>query len=165
MKDWPTVWDPVPLDGRTPLTIRGRHIFGHIAGSTPLRGRAVSLDRFLTAGHRERRDGQHVPTGLLLRGGLPVAEVHAWPDRFGIACSGLLRPRGITASAMIERATPWPRWQVEGLTAHLVGIELDTSTQPVLSSLAAADLRQRALGRIDTARREHALSRIARARR
>ena len=166
MTDWLTYWDRPPMDRRTPLTVRGAHVFGHITGSGPVHGRPVTLAHFLTRDLRKTASGVQVPTGVLTVGGRPVAEVTAWTDRHGIACSGrLLRPEAIAASAGLQGADPWPQWQIVSDVAHLVAVELEISQPPLIAGLAAADARERALARINTTRRDHALQRIERARR
>lgn len=166
MVEWRTYWDRPPMDRRTPLTVRGVHVFGHLAASGPVMGRPITLDLFLTAGIRNTTKGR-VPTGVLTAGGLPAAEVTAWVDRFGIACAGrLIRPAALTASASLHGADPWPKWQIVGDAAHLIGVELDRSRPPLVAGLAAADARRsRAEARIAAVRREHALNRIDKARR
>lgn len=164
---WPTFWDRVPLDRRTALTTRGAHIFGHIAGPGPIHGRPVSLGQFLTAGLRRNAAGRVVHTGVLTAAGRPAAEVIAWRDQFGIACSGrLLRPSAITACARLDGADPWPQWHIVGDAAHLVAVELDRSRpeSPTRTELARP-AREAALQQRLTARRKAALGRIERARR
>lgn len=163
-----TLFDRRGFGHWTPLTVRGREIFGHLAAAGPVQGQQPSLRRFLTQTTEVR--GRRYQLGSLTAGGRHVATVAAWFDRYGVACSGVLAGTALPliASACRPDLDPWPVWELDGRAAHLVGVELDRSHRPLLASGVAADVRRRhalAVQRITDARRENALSRIEKARR
>lgn len=165
MSAWQTVFGQRSFDGPTPLTVRGRQISGHVARFAHglVERRWPTVADFPT--RAVKMDGQTWQVGTLRSGGRPVADVAVWIDRYGVGCAGLLRATALTASASLVAAEPWPVWQLDDTVARLTAVELDRSTPPLIAGLAAADARERALARIATTRRDHALHRIEQARR